>query len=631
MSCNVCCELYNKTTRAEIKCYIQTCGYTCCKDCIRTYLKTVTTEPHCMHCRNKWSLEFCKQSLNNSYLDNEYKEHRKNILAEMMIAKVPEHYEAALRFGGISETHKKINTIDDEIEKHRKIINELYDERSRLRRILERSPSYSSRKFIMQCQNNGCRGMLSTQYKCDVCCKFTCPKCFVIKEGETHECNPDDAATVEELRKNTRPCPNCGCRISKIDGCFGENVPVLLWSGDTKMSQDIAVGDILVGDDGTPRTVQRLVTGIDQLYCVNQRPSGNSYTVSSKHKLVLYYFGEIVEMEVDEYLKVAYPEEYQGIRRYYNTKLLTELEIIPAIKGRYYGWTVDGNQRFLLEDKTVVHNCDQMWCVECKTAFSWSKGTVETGVVHNPHYYQWMRQNGGDVNGGANQHNDRCRDDFYLTARVINRFIGRYLSHSSLEQNERYEIHNMNNYFSRFHRYITHMENVYLEPIINNIRNREEYNDPIYMYILNQINKQILATRLYEQHAANEKDIAHRDILEALIVVGKQILIDCMRELESTQIDYLSDEYGLWLITMLKKYKKAIIDYCAYSQIETVKFLMNYNSKKTICIWDIEEENQTNMQFKTRTQMTEHIHYVTQLLTRINETGTYNNNIEINA
>jgi hypothetical protein len=162
------------------------------------------------------------------------------------------------------------------------------------------------------------------------------------------------------------------------------------------------------------------------------------------------------------------------------------------------------------------------------------------------------------------------------------------------------------------------MENVYLEPIINNIRNREEYNDPIYMYILNQINKQMLATRLYELHAANEKDIAHRDILEALIVVGKQILIDCMRELELTQIDYSSDEYGIWLKTMLKKYKKAIIDYCAYSQIETVKFLMNYNSKKTICIWDIEEGNQSNMQFKTRTQMQEHIEFVRRLMVQIN-------------
>jgi hypothetical protein len=44
-----------------------------------------------------------------------------------------------------------------------------------------------------------------------------------------------------------------------------------------------------------------------------------------------------------------------------------------------------------------VDGCDQMWCtVEgCNTAFSWKTGHVVTGVVHNPHYYEWLRRNGG--------------------------------------------------------------------------------------------------------------------------------------------------------------------------------------------------------------------------------------------
>ena len=45
---------------------------------------------------------------------------------------------------------------------------------------------------------------------------------------------------------------------------------------------------------------------------------------------------------------------------------------------------------------TFISGCDQMWCPECHTAFSWVTGEVETGVVHNPHYYQFQRkQNGG--------------------------------------------------------------------------------------------------------------------------------------------------------------------------------------------------------------------------------------------
>jgi len=39
-----------------------------------------------------------------------------------------------------------------------------------------------------------------------------------------------------------------------------------------------------------------------------------------------------------------------------------------------------------------ISGCDQMYCVECHTAFSWKKGTIEKGVVHNPHYYEMQRR-----------------------------------------------------------------------------------------------------------------------------------------------------------------------------------------------------------------------------------------------
>lgn len=42
-----------------------------------------------------------------------------------------------------------------------------------------------------------------------------------------------------------------------------------------------------------------------------------------------------------------------------------------------------------------IDGCDQMWCTQCKTTFSWRTGLRETGHTHNPHYYEWMRKNGG--------------------------------------------------------------------------------------------------------------------------------------------------------------------------------------------------------------------------------------------
>lgn len=38
-----------------------------------------------------------------------------------------------------------------------------------------------------------------------------------------------------------------------------------------------------------------------------------------------------------------------------------------------------------------IEGCDQMWCTQCHTAFSWRSGFIETNI-HNPHFYEWQRR-----------------------------------------------------------------------------------------------------------------------------------------------------------------------------------------------------------------------------------------------
>ena len=149
------------------------------------------------------------------------------------------------------------------------------------------------REFVMKCADEHCRGFLSSAYKCGTCEKWTCSDCLVVigpeKDGE-HTCNPDTVETAKAIKADTRPCPKCGTRISKIDGCFAKDTPILTWDGQIKLSQNIVVGDTLIGDDGMPRTVESLCSGEDDMFQVEQG-DGIPYTVNSKHTLALKFSG----------------------------------------------------------------------------------------------------------------------------------------------------------------------------------------------------------------------------------------------------------------------------------------------------------------------------------------------------
>jgi hypothetical protein len=87
--------------------------------------------------------------------------------------------------------------------------------------------------------------------------------------------------------------------------------------------------------------------------------------------------------------------------------LCTGISVRAIGEGEYFGWSVDGNKRFLLSDATCVRNCDQMFCTSCHTAFSWKTLEIVKGAVHNPHYFAWRQTQGvnertiGDVQCGG--------------------------------------------------------------------------------------------------------------------------------------------------------------------------------------------------------------------------------------
>jgi ATP-dependent Lon protease len=72
--------------------------------------------------------------------------------------------------------------------------------------------------------------------------------------------------------------------------CFAIDTPILMYDGTIKNVQNVIVGDILMGDDSTPRNVLGLGRGKDEMYDIISI-KGEKYTVNSEHILSLKLSG----------------------------------------------------------------------------------------------------------------------------------------------------------------------------------------------------------------------------------------------------------------------------------------------------------------------------------------------------
>ena len=100
--------------------------------------------------------------------------------------------------------------------------------------------------------------------------------------------------------------------------CLGKDTPIMMFDGTIKMVQDVKIGDVIMGDDSTPRKVLTLARGKEQMYKVIPK-KGNSYIVNESHILSLKYSstvnkktpkGTICDISVLDYLNL--PKSYHG-------------------------------------------------------------------------------------------------------------------------------------------------------------------------------------------------------------------------------------------------------------------------------------------------------------------------------
>ena len=162
---------------------------------------------------------------------------------------------------------------------------------------------------------------------------------------------------------------------------------------------------------------------------------------------------------------------------------------------------------------TKIEGCDQMWCPQCHCAFSWRTGQKETGVVHNPHFYEWQRkQNGGVAPRVAG---DVACGGIPAYHEFRNRMIGLLAKEQEVILN--------------FHRIVTHVQHVELQRY-HNVFNQLDNQDLRIQYLLGNLDKELMKVEVQKREKRREKERAIRRAMEVLVQAGTDLMRRMMAE-----------------------------------------------------------------------------------------------------
>lgn len=262
--CPVCRDKYSIRIRKPILCPY--CKFKCCLSCFRQYLLTSLTEPVCMSCKVQFNYEFLLEQLPTTFWHREYKEFRKEMLLSREESLLPETQNCIMRIRQKEGLYKHVRAYRAKIDKMYRNYNRMMDRVNQMNDLIYQektgrieipedhpfflffnedcTPMMNEKKellcmqdapdavrrmrrtstmsgWVHACPKEDCRGFLrGEQSRCHVCSTKICPQCLIILDDDAdHECRKEDVETVDMLKQNTKPCPNCSMSIYKISGC----------------------------------------------------------------------------------------------------------------------------------------------------------------------------------------------------------------------------------------------------------------------------------------------------------------------------------------------------------------------------------------------------------------------------
>lgn len=144
-------------------------------------------------------------------------------------------------------------------------------------------------------------------------------------------------------------------------GCFAPGTEILKYDGTIVNVEDVKVGDILMGDNSSPRNVLELCHNFDEMFEVVP-VFGEKYTVNKMHKLVLINLKpwnkkEVIEITVEDYLnKPTTWQKQWGVFRNSVEFEWQPIDIEPYLLGLWLGNEILNSSNMNNENLTKLEN-----------------------------------------------------------------------------------------------------------------------------------------------------------------------------------------------------------------------------------------------------------------------------------
>jgi hypothetical protein len=150
-----------------------------------------------------------------------------------------------------------------------------------------------------------------------------------------------------------------------------------------------------------------------------------------------------------------------------------------------------------------ISGCSQMWCPSCHSAFNWNTGRIETGIIHNPHYYEFQRQNG--PGGGGRVLGDIPCGGFPHISEMNYKFNPRN------ERNRR--VSDLEIILMKYHRIIGHITGYELLYNYHGVDEPPDHRNLRIKYMMNELEETEFKSIIQKEEKAFEKK---RDIVNVL-------------------------------------------------------------------------------------------------------------------